>query len=177
MNRVKLIVLCSVIGPALSALPAQAQNARPDLPHGERKFLETVAQHNMAEVETGKLAEAKATNPEAKKFGQQMALDHGKNYEEVVQLAKAKAIALPTQPDESHKREAAKLGKLSGAEFDRQYMGGMVKDHEKDVKEFEKMAREAKDPDVKAFAQKTLPVLQGHLKMARDASAQTQAKR
>jgi putative membrane protein len=180
MNRSKLMALTSILAAAWCAVPlaqAQSPTARPDLPRGERKFLEAVAQHDMAEIQTGKLADGKATNPEAKKFGHQMAQDHGQNYEEVVQLAKAKAIALPTQPDSSHKRETARLEKLSGAEFDRKYMDAMVKDHEKDVKAFGKMARSAKDPDVKAFAEKTLPVLEGHLRMARDAAARTHAKR
>jgi putative membrane protein len=43
----------------------------------------------------------------------------------------------------------------------------MVKDHEKDVKEFEKAAKDAKDPDVKTWATNTLPTLKHHLDMAR----------
>jgi len=47
-------------------------------------------------------------------------------------------------------------------------MHDMVEDHEKDVKEFEKASKSAQDPDLKAWAAKTLPTLQGHLKMAKD---------
>ena len=47
-------------------------------------------------------------------------------------------------------------------------MSGMVKDHEEDVKDFQTQANGGSDPDIKAFAAKTLPTLQGHLKMARD---------
>jgi putative membrane protein len=167
---------------ALVAAPltgAQTKDSRPGLKHSERKFLEKAAQHNMTEVETGKLAGSKAASGETKKFGQQMAQDHGKAYDEVVQLAKAKSISLPAGPDQAHKREAKSLEKLAGAEFDRRYMSAMVKDHEKDVKEFRKMARDAKDPDVKAWAEKTLPVLEGHLQMARQVASTTtaQAKR
>lgn len=179
MNRKNRTALVSVLAAlcAVPLAPAQAQKARPDLPRAERKFLEAVAQRDMAEVQAGRIAGSKATNPEAKNFGKQMAQDHGRNYEAVVQLAKAKSIGLPTQPGNAHKREAAGLEKLSGAEFDRRYMDAMVKDHEKDVKEFRKMARNARDPDVRAFAAKTLPVIEGHLRMARDTAARTRARR
>jgi len=158
-----------VLGCVIALAFVQAQQAHAGLPRGERKFLEEVAQHSMAEVQAGRLAGRRATNPQAKQFGQQMAQDQEKSYEEVVQLAKAKSIGLPTQPDNGHKAETARLEKLSGAEFDRKYLDATVKDHEKDVKAFERMARNAKDPDVKAFAGKTLPVLVGHLQMARQA--------
>ena len=64
-----------------------------------------------------------------------------------------------------------KLAKLSGADFDREYMDMMVKDHVKDVKEFEDASTKAKDADVKAWAAKTLPTLREHLQMARDVNS------
>src|SRR4051812_372653 len=70
------------------ASEAQGKGKNSSLKHNEKKFLETTAQHNMAEVEAGKLAESKASNPETKKFGQQMVQDHSKSLDEVSQLAK-----------------------------------------------------------------------------------------
>jgi len=59
---------------------------------------------------------------------------------------------------------------MRGAEFDRAYMHDMVQDHEKDVKQFRQESQRATDPDIKGFAQQTLPVLEQHLKMAQDTS-------
>ena len=70
------------------------------------------------------------------------------------------------QPAE--KRETDRLLKLSGAEFDRAYMNHMVRDHKKDVKEFERESQKAADLDVQSWASKTLPTLQEHLRMAQD---------
>ena len=70
-----------------------------------------------------------------------------------------------TMKDQEHNN---KLMSLSGDAFDREYMNQMVKDHEKDVKEFERASTKAKDPDVRAFAAKTLPTLREHLQQARD---------
>src|SRR5205085_2385123 len=69
-----------------------------------------------------------------------------------------------------------KLSKLSGAEFDRAYMSMMVKDHKKDVKEFQDEANKGQDTDVKGFASTTLPTLQEHLRMAEDVNSRTSAK-
>ena len=64
-----------------------------------------------------------------------------------------------------------KLAGLSGSAFDREYVNMMVKDHEKDVKEFEKASMKAKDPDVRAWAAKTLPTLREHLQQVLDIQA------
>ena len=63
---------------------------------------------------------------------------------------------------------ATDLSTKSGAAFDKAYMEDMVKDHDKDVKEFQEASSKAKDPDLKAWIDKTLPTLQEHQKMAHD---------
>lgn len=68
------------------------------------------------------------------------------------------------------------MSKLSGSEFDKEYMSGMVKDHEAAVEDFQKQANEGTDPDIKAFAARTLPILQEHLQIARDVAKKVGAK-
>ena len=79
------------------------------------------------------------------------------------------AVRLGDLPHVNAKDQATKdrLEKLSGNEFDQAYMRDMVKDHTKDVAEFQKAASTASNPDVKSFAEQTLPTLQSHLKQAR----------
>jgi putative membrane protein len=134
-----------------------------NLSRSERKFIEEAAKGGMAEVQLGKLAAEKAENAQVKQFGQRMVDDHGKANSQLKQLASAKNVSLPQEIDRSHQREYERLQKLSGAQFDREYMKHMVSDHKKDVKEFQKTAKSAKDPDVKNFAQTTLPTLEGAL--------------
>lgn len=129
-------------------------------------FLEDAAQGGMAEVELGKLASTKAQNPELKKFGQMMVADHGKANTELKALAAKKNITLPKDMG-SHQSTLDKLKGMSGADFDRTYVDQMVEDHEADVAAFEKQAANSTDPDVKAFAAKTLPVLKKHLEAIR----------
>jgi len=44
------------------------------------------------------------------------------------------------------------------------------------VKDFQTQANEGTDTDIKAFAAKTLPTLQGHLQMARDVAKRVGAQ-
>ncbi|MGA8810858.1 MAG: DUF4142 domain-containing protein [Thermoanaerobaculia bacterium] len=137
----------------------------------DKEFVMKAAQGGMAEVMLGQMASSKGTSPDVKNFGNRMVTDHGKANDELKQLAQNKGMALPADVDDESKKMSDKLSALSGKDFDKAYIDGMVDDHEKDVKEFEKASKDAKDPDLKAWATKTLPTLQDHLKMAKEAKA------
>jgi putative membrane protein len=103
------------------------------------------------------------TNPQAKAFAQQMVTDHTAVNTDLMALAEQKGVQLSPRDDSSLSAEWSK--KVDGV--DRDYAKTMVSDHEEAVKLFEK-ASKSEDPDVAAFAQKTLPTLQHHLMMAQD---------
>ena len=134
-------------------------------------FMEEAAQGGMAEVELGRLAAQKAKDPEVKKFGQMMVDDHSKANKEGEELAKTKNFTLPKDLG-SHQSTLDKLKGMSGADFDKYYVDEMVDDHETDVNAFEEQAAKGSDPEVKAWAAKTLPTLRKHL----DAIKAIQAK-
>ena len=155
---------------------AAAQNAA--VPGPDKTFAEKAAAGGAAEVEGGKMAEQRATSDKVKQFGSRMVQDHSKANDELKQLAAGKGLQLPTAPDAHSQEMMAKMQKLSGAEFDRAYMDHMVKDHKKDVAAFKQEASAGRDPQIKAFAAKTLPTLQEHLTMAEATNAEVQkAKR
>jgi putative membrane protein len=138
----------------------------------DRNFMEQAAQNGHAEVEAAKLAQSKSGNEKLKSFAAQMEQDHTKTNEELAALASSKNIKLPTEPSAVQKSKAKAMSALEGARFDRQYADTMgVKAHEDTLKMFQKAASGAKDPDVKAFAAKTVPALEQHLKMSRDLRA------
>jgi len=143
----------------------------------DQTFLKKAAQGGMAEVELGQLAVQKASSDQVKQFGQRMVDDHSKANDQPKQLAQQEHVKLPTQPSAKDKATKAKLENLSGKEFDEAYMSDMLKDHKKDVAEFERESKNAKDPAVKDFAEQTLPTLREHLKQAQQISpsANTQA--
>ena len=138
----------------------------------DHTFMMKAAQGGMAEVELGQLAKDKASSDAVKTFGQHMIDDHSKANDELKDLASKKNVTLPADVDAKDRTTKDRLSKLSGEAFDRAYMRDMVADHRKDIAEFEREANNGKDPDVKAWAAKTLPTLQNHLKMAEDTERQ-----
>lgn len=134
-------------------------------------FWTNAAQGGMAEVELGKLASTKAQNAEVKSFAQKMVTDHTKANDELKALAKEKNVTLPTTLDSAHQSTMSDLQGLSGAEFDKEYVNAMVKDHEATVQLFEKQAEDNSDADTKGFAAKNLPTLRMHLDMIKKIQA------
>ncbi|MBV9210203.1 MAG: DUF4142 domain-containing protein [Acidobacteria bacterium] len=131
----------------------------------DRKFVMEAAMGGMMEVELGRLAAEKGMSDEVKQFGQRMVDDHSKANADLMQVASSKGITLPTELDAKHKAMRDKMAGMSGAAFDKAYKQEMLKDHRKDVAEFEKESMKAMDADVKAFATRTLPTLREHLSM------------
>lgn len=132
------------------------------------EFLVQAASGGMMEVELGRLAGTNASDAEVKAFGKRMVADHGKANEEVKALATTKNITLPAAPGEDHQKHITELSALKGVEFDKRYVDLMVKDHQEDIDAFEEATKDDEmDADIKAFVQKTLPILREHHAMAK----------
>lgn len=107
------------------------------------------------EVEWGKLAAQSGQNADVKKFGNRMMTDHSKANNELMALAREEGVSLPG---------AKSPGKWKS---DKDYMDMMVKDHEKDLAEFQAEARDGTDADLKKFANKGAQMVSKHLALAR----------
>lgn len=155
-----------------SASGSQAQQSKSEkLAKQDREAIRTLAEVNMAEVKAGEMAKDKAESEKVKKFAEHMVEDHGKALERVKDVADAKDVEVPDEPSRKHQAAAKKLEKLDGAEFDRQYMAQMVKDHEEALKQARRAAKEAKDPEVKAAAEQQAKSIQQHLDQAKSLHA------
>ena len=179
------LLACSVIAAALlTSMPAWSQSSASTsmatndaaamkggstAAKADSKFMGDIAQANLAEIATGKLALEKTQSDDVKKFARQMVDDHTKALDELTALASKKGVTLPDAPNAMQKSEAAALRVLSGKTFDNRYMAHAgVGDHERTVKLLQKVQAGAKDADLKAMVDKTLPVVQQHLVMARE---------
>lgn len=140
----------------------------------DASFWITAAEVGIAEVEMGKLAVHKAQNPELKKFAQMMVTEHSKANNELKAAAAKKKIELPKTFGPNQKTTVDELNRLTGAEFDREYVQAMVDDHTTDVQLFENQAEDDSDPEAQAFAAKTLPVLRKHLEAIKAIQAKMQ---
>ena len=151
------------LGALLSVPAAFAQK----MDNNDAAAMKQLAQDNLNEIEAGKLAAGKAQRPEVKQFGQKLADDHARMFEDLKRLAKMKDVALPDKATLKDVAQTKMLERKSGAEFDREFMDRAVKDHEKALLEANATAAKAKDPDFKAAAQQTAYKIQEHLQLAK----------
>jgi putative membrane protein len=162
---------------SFSLLAVSSAWAADKLAATDASMLKDIAQANMAEVETGKLALAKSSNPEIKQFAQMMVDDHTKGLADVKTLASSKGTELPDGPDVKHKAAALEFKALSGDMFNSRYVKQAgVGDHEATEALLKKTQADAKDADLKALASKMLPIVQGHLQHARQLVATAEKK-
>lgn len=143
----------------------------------DQKFAVKAAQDNMAEVELAELARNQASQDPVRQYAERLHNDHQQANEKLKSIAQQKNINLPTSTDAKHQKERDKLAKKQGADFDKDYLDAMIKEHKADIKEFEKEAKNGKDPDLKAFATQALPTLREHLKQAQDLHSRKAAKK
>jgi putative membrane protein len=167
-TKITVVSKFSILPVIIAALSFAGLAAAQDTPAGksssvtakDKMFMKKAAKGGMMEVAMGKLAEEKGQSDDVKSFGKRMVADHGKANDELKKIAAQKNVKLP-----------AKEPTVSWSS-DKAYMDAMVKDHEKDLAEFNEEANNGSDPDVKKFAADTAKVVQEHLDLAK----QTQSK-
>jgi len=156
----------ALMAAAILAPCVTARSQAPKSAFSDQLFAMAAADGGMTEVASSKLALQRATGADLKKFAQQMIDDHTKANRELMALAAAKGIAVPAALSIPHQAEYEVLGGLQGEEFDCAYAKQQFAAHICTVALFKAEAERGADPDVKAFASKTLPHLKEHLHMA-----------
>lgn len=183
MKKIKLVLLISVTAGLLQAChtsksssgsdstavatdTAKVNTVKPDSTVTvltDTTFATKAAVGGMAEVALGKMAAEKSSNPQIKDFGNMMVKDHGKANAELMSIAKSKNIPLPSTLDAEHQAKSDSLSKLTGKDFDAAYVNAMVEGHKNTLALMQSESSSGKDADLKAFAAKTVPVVQTHL--------------
>ncbi len=142
--------------PHLAKKPANT-SATSKLDPKDKEFISKAAFGGMMEVEMGQMAEKQGKSEAVKNIGRTMVTDHTKANKELMSIAKKKGLDL------------GKPTSMPSFGGDQEYLAQMVSDHQTDVKLFQQEAKGGTDPDLKAFASNTLPVLEKHLSMIKAA--------
>ena len=158
------LFFCGAIAASSYAADDAATSA--DLNSSDRKFVQMTADMGAREVQFSERAKTKAQSKEVQQYAAAMVEHHGKTNGELMKLAERfhESGGPPyKREDRAVKKAVEELSALEGAQFDRRYMEAMVNDHRESIKLFEREAKNGKDPELKAFAAKTLPLLKTHL--------------
>ncbi len=148
--------------------PHQASLDAPD-----RTFLARVTRRGIAEVEMARLAEQKASSPAVREFARQMVMDHEQTNRSLRALAEGETPAAPDQADAEYRQARDALGRLSGAEFDIEFLRLQVQAHQRMATLMEYEIGSGRDAQVQRLASSTLPGIFTHLAIARQLLDQT----
>jgi putative membrane protein len=164
MNKmIRMICFASLCFTA-TLIPIKARAQTDD----DKKFLAKAAQSDQNEIALSKLAEQKATDPAVKAFAEKMIAEHTKMTEGMKPFAESWGVTPPTGPDEDCQKELDKLNKLSGKDFDKEYIDQMVTDHSKALSAFTKEAKDTKDVKFQAVVIQDKTAVAAHKNMAYD---------
>jgi putative membrane protein len=137
---------------------------------GDRDFVKTVAENSLTEIKLGQLAQDQSASETIKKYGQRVMADHTKMTKELMPIAKSLNLTLPEKLDKKQQDWFDKLSKIKGADFDRAYVKDMISQHQEAIMKYEMEAKNSKNAEVKAWAEKWLPTVREHLKLAQAAA-------
>ena len=132
----------------------------------DRQFMMQAAKDGVKEVHMGQMAAQQGQSDTVKKLGRQIAADHQKANQQLMAIAGKRGVKPDTRVSEHG------ISKRDMKNFDQAWIGMMVNDHQKDIGLYQRQAQQGTDPELKAYAKKTLPVLQKHLKMVQQAQQQ-----
>jgi len=155
---------------AVGSNTAQAQETA--FRTAEQQFINRLAAENLMEVRLGQAAQTKAANASVKQFAQRMVVDHTSMQKQWMALAKKSDLEFKADPNAQQTAQAEQLRNLSGAEFDRQYMGMMVQSHRNNVNLFQNEQRVAHSTEFRQLIQADLARLQQHLTLAQQIGGQ-----
>ena len=134
----------------------------------DKQYIKNVAESNVVEMAMAKLALSKSNNADVKQFAQMMMDDHSGAESKLAPIAQKDGVSLPPPMLAKHKATAARLEKLSGDAFDKVYVAANVKGHQETATKMETGMGGITDPDLKTYAEQTLPVVKGHLQKIQD---------
>ncbi len=136
-------------------------------------FISNAAQSDMYETQVAKLAEEKSKNPAIKKFARQMITDHAKSTKELTTIVNGGAVkaTLPTGLDNRRQGLVDNLKQASTDDFDARYVDQQIDSHQEAETLMKGFADHGDSDQLKAFAAKMAPIVQGHLDMAKQIKA------
>jgi putative membrane protein len=151
-------VLVAVMGAALLPAVAAAQAS-------DQQFLEKAYNINQSEIALGKLAQEKGASAEVRDFGKRLESDHQKALEQLRDAAAKSHLTLPSKLESDTMHHT--LSNLQGKPFDEAFIQHMVSGHQQAIDLYQQEADHGKDPALRAYAEKQLPVLKMHKDVAK----------
>ena len=140
-----------------------------DLPPQDKQFVQAASSAGSTKIDAAKLATTRLKDEDVRKFAHHMIVDNTKL---AMQLKTAAPHGVTVPKDNSDPSVLESLKALSGKQFDDAYIQKVgVAGHKEAVEVFHKEAQDGQSEGLKRAAQKALPTIEEHLKMAQKLAA------
>lgn len=163
---------CAPLNPPAPARQPAVVSVAPRVSDAERSFMASAAARTLYEVEVSRLAAERAVSPRVRSYARTIAQRDAQALDELTALMRSKGLQPPAGLAADKATKLHRLASLKpSAEFDRSYVRVVgVEDHMANIALFEKAQREARDRDLRAWIDKTLPLLRNDLGAAQSLS-------
>lgn len=142
--------------------PGAANATQSKISAKDKSFLLNAISSGTWEVKTGGSAEGKLQNSSTKSVASRLVSDHTRMNNELVQLGKKKGLDISVE---------SKGQQIPGPNYDKNYLTLVEQDHQESISHFQKEAQSGDDPDIKAFAAKSLSMLRQHSSLIKQAQS------
>lgn len=157
----KCVAAGAVFSVLLSA-PRVLQGAT--LSKTDSSFMKMAAQTDMMQAHLGQMAETQAHEQRVKDFGKKLSTDHTNSYEGLTVLANKTGETIPKKLKSD--KTLVRLTHLKGKSFDHAFIQAQVQSQKTAVAAFKNEAAHGENPDVKEWANRMVPTLEGNLQTA-----------
>src|ERR1043166_2772191 len=169
LMKTYVFLLCLCLGSGIAYLNA-ADTVAPTDP----QIAMIAVTADSIDIDAGKLAAEKSSNPKVKEFAEMMVRDHTSVNKKATDLA-TKLKLTPEESDTSRSlksdadKNLAKLKGLSGAEFDKAYIDNEVAYHEAVIKAVtDTLIPNTKNAELKKLLESAGPIFNSHLTHAKE---------
>jgi putative membrane protein len=173
---VTLLLAAGLAAEALAQAPSrpkpidmapEGRLTRTGLTQQEKQFVASTVRRSLAAADLSAAAAEKAASADVKRFAEKMANDQRGIVRELSQFVTRKGATVPATMGPERKTQVSRVTSLKGAAFDRAYSQWMLRECGQTVSEFRKAGTQSRDAGVKAWANKSLPLVSEHLRLAR----------
>lgn len=133
-------------------------------------FVTAVITSGMVETEAGKLASEKSADTAIQSYGKLLITQHQQLSKDLKDIVAQRRVDVPERLDEAQDSKLDRLRNTSGKAFDRAFIQQMIEDHTTAVTLFDQAGASGKDVHIQAFANKNIPIIRNHLRIAKELS-------
>ncbi|MEQ5844386.1 DUF4142 domain-containing protein (plasmid) [Paraburkholderia acidicola] len=154
------------VPPANAQTEAASSTATNSLPDADGKFVQAASMAGSTEIDAAKLTMHQSDDKDVKSFARHMIMDHTKL---ALQLKKAAPRSVTVSKDNPDTQLLDSLKPLKGTNFDAAYVQKVgVQGHKDAIAVFQDEIENGQNANLKKMAQKALPTIEQHYKMAQE---------